>query len=82
MGSHVVWFLTTVQHEMIHAYVFVATPVRDHDDHGPLFQGHMNRINEAARTKITVFHTFHDEVDSYRQHVWQCNVSRVHALNK
>lgn len=63
------------QHEMIHAYVFVATPVRDHEDHGPLFQAHMNRINVAAQTKITVFHTFHDEVDSYRQHVWQCNVS-------
>ncbi|CAI5738453.1 unnamed protein product [Hyaloperonospora brassicae] len=67
--------VNTLLHEMIHAYVFVATPVRDHDDHGPLFQGHMNRINEAARTKITVFHTFHDEVDSYRQHVWQCNGS-------
>ncbi|KAG2768280.1 hypothetical protein PC129_g12582 [Phytophthora cactorum] len=65
--------VNTLLHEMIHAYVFVATPVRDHDDHGPLFQAHMNRINEAAKTKITVFHTFHDEVDSYRQHVWQCN---------
>jgi hypothetical protein len=62
---------------MIHAYVFVATPVRDHDDHGPLFQGHMHRINRAAQTQITVFHTFHDEVDSYRQHVWQCNVSSL-----
>ncbi|ETK76907.1 hypothetical protein F441_17076 [Phytophthora nicotianae CJ01A1] len=65
--------VNTLLHEMIHAYVFVATPVRDHEDHGPLFQAHMNRINEAAKTEITVFHTFHDEVDSYRQHVWQCN---------
>ncbi|CAI5747074.1 unnamed protein product [Peronospora destructor] len=65
--------VNTLLHEMIHAYVFVATPVRDHGDHGPLFQAHMNRINEAAKTKITVFHTFHDEVNSYRQHVWQCN---------
>ncbi|POM73115.1 Hypothetical protein PHPALM_10066 [Phytophthora palmivora] len=65
--------VNTLLHEMIHAYVFVATPVRDHEDHGPLFQAHMNRINEAAKTKITVFHTFHDEVDSYRQHVWQCS---------
>ncbi|KAI9987204.1 hypothetical protein PInf_023172 [Phytophthora infestans] len=65
--------VNTLLHEMIHAYVFVATPVRDHDDHGPLFQAHMNRINEAAKTKITVFHTFLDEVDSYRQHIWQCN---------
>ncbi|OWZ05509.1 hypothetical protein PHMEG_00022394 [Phytophthora megakarya] len=67
--------VNTLLHEMIHAYVFVATPVRDHEDHGPLFQAHMHRINEAAKTKITVFHTFHDEVDSYRQHVWQCNGS-------
>src|SRR5262249_15997101 len=22
---------------------------------------------------VTVYHTFHDEVDSYRTHVWQCN---------
>lgn len=22
---------------------------------------------------ITIYHTFHDEVDSYRTHVWQCN---------
>ncbi|KAE9048185.1 hypothetical protein PR003_g783 [Phytophthora rubi] len=65
--------VNTLLHEMVHAYVFVATPVRDHEDHGPLFQAHMNRINQAAKTQITVFHTFHDEVDSYRQHVWQCN---------
>lgn len=24
---------------------------------------------------MTVYHTFHDEVDSYRTHVWQCNGS-------
>lgn len=65
--------VNTLLHEMIHAYVFVATPVRDHEDHGPLFQSHMHRINQAANTKITVFHTFHDEVNSYRKHVWQCN---------
>ncbi|TDH70405.1 hypothetical protein CCR75_000377 [Bremia lactucae] len=66
-------FVNTLLHEMIHAYVFVATSVRDHEDHGPLFQSHMNRINRAAQTKITVFHTFHDEVNSYRNHVWQCS---------
>ncbi|KAG7400650.1 hypothetical protein PHYBOEH_004917 [Phytophthora boehmeriae] len=65
--------VNTLLHEMIHAYVFVATPVRDHDDHGPIFQAHMHRINAAAMTQITVYHTFHDEVDSYRQHVWQCS---------
>ncbi|CAH0522402.1 unnamed protein product [Peronospora belbahrii] len=65
--------INTLLHEMIHAYVFVATSVRDHEDHGPVFQGHMNRINKAAQTKITIFHTFHEEVNFYRQHVWQCN---------
>lgn len=59
---------------MIHAYVFVSSPVKDHDDHGPVFQSHMHRINQDAGTKITVFHTFHDEVDAYRQHWWQCDV--------
>ncbi|RLN83714.1 hypothetical protein BBJ28_00005787 [Nothophytophthora sp. Chile5] len=67
--------LAGCEHEMIHAFVFVATPMRDHDDHGPLFQAHMQRINLAASTQITVFHTFHDEVDSYRQHIWLCDVS-------
>ncbi|KAL3660265.1 hypothetical protein V7S43_014794 [Phytophthora oleae] len=71
--------VNTLLHEMIHAYVFVATPIRDHEDHGPLFQAHMNRINDAAKTKITVFHTFHDEVDAYRQHVWQCSGSCRHT---
>ncbi|RLN48279.1 hypothetical protein BBJ28_00000807 [Nothophytophthora sp. Chile5] len=67
--------LAGCEHEMIHAFVFVATPMRDHDDHGPLFQAHMQRINMAASTQITVFHTFHDEVDAYRQHIWLCDVS-------
>ncbi|KAL4130444.1 hypothetical protein PRIC2_006441 [Phytophthora ramorum] len=65
--------VNTLLHEMIHAYVFVATTARDHDDHGPLFQSHMHRINQAAKTQITVFHSFHDEVDAYRQHMWQCD---------
>ena len=32
----------------------------------------MNRINNLAGTKITVYHTFHDEVNHCRQHVWRC----------
>uniref|UniRef100_K3X821 SprT-like domain-containing protein n=1 Tax=Globisporangium ultimum (strain ATCC 200006 / CBS 805.95 / DAOM BR144) TaxID=431595 RepID=K3X821_GLOUD len=65
--------INTLLHEMIHAYVFVFSPVKDHDDHGAVFQSHMHRINQVAGTKITVFHTFHDEVDSYRQHWWKCD---------
>ncbi|CCI44442.1 unnamed protein product [Albugo candida] len=59
---------------MIHAFLFLSRGVRDHDDHGPAFQGHMNRINSIANTKITVFHTFHREVEAYRLHWWQCDV--------
>ncbi|KAG0730273.1 SprT-like domain-containing protein Spartan [Chionoecetes opilio] len=58
---------------MIHAYLFVTANNRDRDGHGPEFHKHMYRINGVAGTKITVFHTFHDEVDAYRQHIWQCN---------
>ncbi|GLE03222.1 hypothetical protein PINS_up012101 [Pythium insidiosum] len=65
--------INTLLHEMIHAYIFVSSPVRDREDHGPIFQSHMRRINESAGTNITVYHTFHDEVDAYRQHWWQCD---------
>lgn len=30
-------------------------------------------INRHGNYDITVFHTFHDEVDSYRTHVWRCD---------
>lgn len=63
----------TLLHEMIHAYLFVTANNRDRDGHGPEFHKHMYRINGVAGTNITVFHTFHDEVDQYRQHIWQCN---------
>ncbi|KAG9347521.1 hypothetical protein JZ751_005089 [Albula glossodonta] len=63
----------TLLHEMIHALLFVTQNNRDRDGHGPEFCKHMNRINQASGTKITVYHTFHDEVDLYRQHWWRCN---------
>uniref|UniRef100_A0A1A7YBJ1 DNA-dependent metalloprotease SPRTN n=1 Tax=Iconisemion striatum TaxID=60296 RepID=A0A1A7YBJ1_9TELE len=63
----------TLLHEMIHALLFVTQNNRDRDGHGPEFCKHMNRINEASGTKITVYHSFHDEVDVYRQHWWRCN---------
>lgn len=102
---------------MIHALLFVTQNNRDRDGHGPEFCKHMNRINKASGTKITVgasslmhfkhsaaivlscfhyvqrfpsqnnhlqphfplsphfqiYHSFHDEVDVYRQHWWRCN---------
>ncbi|KAM3175076.1 hypothetical protein ACTXT7_009260 [Hymenolepis weldensis] len=63
----------TLLHEMIHAYLFVTRNFRDHSDHGPKFKYHMKRINNCAGTNITILHSFHDEVDNYRQHWWQCN---------
>ncbi|XP_072218727.1 DNA-dependent metalloprotease SPRTN [Leuresthes tenuis] len=63
----------TLLHEMIHALLFVTQNNRDRDGHGPEFCKHMNRINKASGTNITIYHTFHDEVDVYRQHWWRCN---------
>lgn len=63
----------TLLHEMIHALLFVTQNNRDRDGHGPEFCKHMNRINKASGTKITIYHSFHDEVDVYRQHWWRCN---------
>ncbi|KAL7670588.1 hypothetical protein ACOME3_005524 [Neoechinorhynchus agilis] len=58
---------------MIHAYLFVSEKNQDRSAHGPNFQLHMNRINELAGLNITIFHSFHDEVDLHRVHWWQCD---------
>ncbi|XP_056150824.1 DNA-dependent metalloprotease SPRTN [Lampris incognitus] len=63
----------TLLHEMIHALLFVTQNNRDREGHGPEFCKHMNRINKSSGTKITIYHTFHDEVDLYRQHWWRCD---------
>lgn len=63
----------TMLHEMIHAYLFVTHNNKDRDGHGPEFLSHMDRLNKATGTKITVYHSFHDEVKSYRTHWWKCN---------
>eukprot|EP00923_Selenidium_pygospionis_P059108 GHVN01104030.1.p1 GENE.GHVN01104030.1~~GHVN01104030.1.p1 ORF type:complete len:304 (-),score=55.75 GHVN01104030.1:355-1149(-) len=63
----------TLLHEMIHAYLFVKEKNRDRDGHGPHFLSHMNRINQATGLNITVYHSFHDEVNHYRTHVWRCD---------
>ena len=65
--------INTLLHEMIHAYLFLTMNNRDRDGHGPNFQAHMYRINKMARSNITIYHTFHDEVSSYRTHVWKCD---------
>ncbi|XP_065591920.1 DNA-dependent metalloprotease SPRTN [Cyrtonyx montezumae] len=63
----------TLLHEMIHALLFVTNNDRDRDSHGPEFCKHMHRINRLTGANVTIYHNFHDEVDSYRQHWWRCN---------
>eukprot|EP00177_Eucheuma_denticulatum_P004796 GFKZ01008710.1.p1 GENE.GFKZ01008710.1~~GFKZ01008710.1.p1 ORF type:complete len:734 (+),score=74.40 GFKZ01008710.1:359-2560(+) len=70
--------LSTLLHEMIHAYLFETegVAVRDGPDgHGPRFMSHANRINraESGKVSITPYHSFTDEVDLYRVHHWTCN---------
>ncbi|CAO2609389.1 DNA-dependent metalloprotease SPRTN [Lemmus lemmus] len=63
----------TLLHEMIHAYLFVTNNDKDREGHGPEFCKHMHRINQLTGANITVYHTFHEEVDEYRRHWWRCN---------
>jgi predicted SprT family Zn-dependent metalloprotease len=65
--------IQTLLHEMIHAYLYLTRNFRDRDGHGDEFKSHMNRINKLAGTKITIYHSFHDEVNYQRQHVWRCD---------
>ncbi|XP_069708407.1 DNA-dependent metalloprotease SPRTN [Phaenicophaeus curvirostris] len=63
----------TLLHEMIHALLFVTNNDKDRESHGPEFCKHMHRINRLTGANVTIYHSFHDEVDSYRQHWWRCN---------
>ncbi|TEA40951.1 hypothetical protein DBR06_SOUSAS20710005 [Sousa chinensis] len=63
----------TLLHEMIHAYLFVTNNDKDREGHGPEFCKHMHRINRLTGANITVYHTFHSEVDEYRRHWWRCD---------
>lgn len=63
----------TLLHEMIHAYIFLEVKHAIREDHGPEFHKHMYRINALANTKITVYHTWHSEVESLKLHWWRCN---------
>ncbi|KAF2842202.1 hypothetical protein M501DRAFT_1013560 [Patellaria atrata CBS 101060] len=70
--------INTLLHEAIHAYFFITTTVAhsrgdDGTGHGSGFLLLADAINSHGSYLITVYHTFHDEVDSYRTHIWQCN---------
>ncbi|KAH7054525.1 SprT-like family-domain-containing protein [Macrophomina phaseolina] len=70
--------VNTLLHEAIHAYFFVTSSWRhsrddDKSGHGPGFQMLASAVNAHGGYDVTVFHTFHDEVDSYRRHAWRCD---------
>lgn len=70
--------INTLLHEAIHAYFFITTSWRhsrgdDGTGHGIGFQLLADAINNHGSYEITIYHTFHDEVESYRTHVWQCD---------
>ena len=58
---------------MIHAFLFITDNNDDHDGHGPEFHKHMYRINASTGANISVYHTFHDEVELYKTHWWRCD---------
>jgi hypothetical protein len=69
--------ISTLLHEAIHAYFFITTSWKhsrgdDGTGHGIGFQLLADAINDHGSYAVTIYHTFHDEVDSYRTHVWQC----------
>lgn len=70
----------TLLHEMIHAYLYLTRNYKDRGEHGDEFKGHMNRINRLASTSITVYHSFHDEVNHARQHVWRCTGNKIKSI--
>jgi len=65
--------IETLIHEMIHAYLFVVDGNRERESHGTKFKQFMKDINSKAGTNISVYHTFHDEVNHFKKHVWRCN---------
>lgn len=69
--------LETLLHELIHAWLFVTKTRHTRDDgadgHGPDFIKKMLEVNEITGLNLSVYHTFRDEVDLARKHVWLCN---------
>ena len=70
--------IDTLLHEAIHAYYFVTTSWRhsrgeDGTGHGEGFLMLADAVNNHGGYGVSVFHTFHDEVNSYRTYVWECS---------
>lgn len=65
--------IETLLHEMIHAFNFIRGIHEVNGGHGKHFLDKMREINRLAGTDITVYHTFHDEVELYKKHWWRCD---------
>ena len=69
--------LETLLHEMIHAWLFLTKNRHERNDgvdgHGPDFIKKMKEINNVTGLRLTVYHSFNDEVDSCREHIWLCD---------
>ena len=63
----------TLLHEMTHAYLFMKRIEAGRDGHGPKFLEKIGQINKITGLNLTVYHTFYDEVDYYKTHIWKCN---------
>ena len=63
----------TLLHEMIHAFLHINKKEDSRDGHGNFFKEKMNEINKKTGLNITVYHSFHDEVDYFKTHIWRCN---------
>jgi len=73
----------TLLHEMIHAQCFLDHSETSRDGHGEVFQAHMRRINNHRNPsdpfrpfggyRITVYHSFIDEVRHFQVHSWKCS---------
>lgn len=63
----------TLLHEMIHAFNFIRGIMEENGGHGKNFLAKMHEINRLAGTNISVYHSFHDEVELYKKHWWRCD---------
>lgn len=65
--------IETLLHEMIHALNFIRGIMEENGGHGQHFLAKMHEINRLAGTDISVYHTFHDEVELYKKFWWRCD---------
>jgi predicted SprT family Zn-dependent metalloprotease len=69
--------LETLLHELIHAFLFLTKTKYARNDgvdgHGPDFISKMVEINQATDLRLSVYHSFHDEVALAQNHVWMCD---------